>query len=63
VVTAAYEYIYLINGTVKYSLGDEVFEMKAGDSLFFDGGIPHVPINESRTMAILLVVYFFPESS
>lgn len=62
VVTSAYEYIYLVNGTVKYSLGDNAFEMKTGDSLFFDGGIPHVPINESRTIAIMLVIYFFPET-
>lgn len=62
VVTAAHEYIYLINGSVQYSLGDNVFEMKTGDSLFFDGRIKHVPINESKTMAIMLVVYFFHEN-
>ena len=63
VVTAAYEYIYLISGTVRYSLGDNVFEMQTGDSLFFDGNIPHVPVNESKMMAIILVVYFFSEGN
>lgn len=63
VVTSAFEYIYLTHGSVKYLLGDNVFEMQAGDSLFFDGNIPHVPHNESKTMAIMLVVYFFPETN
>jgi transcriptional regulator with XRE-family HTH domain len=63
VVTTAYEYVYLIHGTVRYSLGDQIFEMQAGDSLFFDGNIPHVPHNETKTMAIMLVVYLFTESN
>lgn len=63
VVTTAYEYVYLIHGIVKYSLGDQIFEIQAGDSLFFDGNIPHVPYNETKTMAIMLVVYFFTESN
>lgn len=63
VVTAAHEFIYLISGTIRYMLGDETLDMTTGDSLFFDGRIPHVPVNESKTMAIMLVIYFFTETS
>lgn len=59
VTTSAFEYIYLISGVVDYVLGDQVFNMKDGDSLFFDGNIPHVPRNKSNDTAILLVFYLF----
>lgn len=59
--TDAFEFIYLIKGQVKYSLGKKSIEMKAGDSLFFDGNIPHVPINEYKEIVSMLVVYFFSE--
>lgn len=59
VKTAAYEYIYLISGTLKYKLGKKTFNMKGGDSLFFDGTIPHVPVNAGKSTAVLLVAYLF----
>lgn len=58
VSTAGFEYIYLIKGTVQYQLGSETFELEEGDSLFFDGNIPHVPKNETSADAVLLVAYF-----
>lgn len=61
VKTLAYEYIYLITGQIDYVLGEHVFKMEAGDSLFFDGNISHVPTNNSDKMASLLVIYLFKE--
>ncbi|WP_373398098.1 XRE family transcriptional regulator [Algoriphagus halophilus] len=58
VSTSGFEYIYLIKGSLKFELGKEVFHMEEGDSLFFDGNIPHVPKNEQPNEAVLLVVYF-----
>ncbi|WP_206367154.1 helix-turn-helix domain-containing protein [Sphingobacterium sp. SGG-5] len=62
VTTHAYEYIYLISGTIEYALGDQTFHMREGDSLFFDGNIPHVPLNKSDKIATLLVFYLFNEA-
>lgn len=59
VTTKAFEYIYLITGEIEYVLGDQTFNMKEGDSLFFDGNIPHVPKNKSNQTATLLVFYLF----
>ncbi|EAZ79152.1 helix-turn-helix domain-containing protein [Algoriphagus machipongonensis] len=56
--TSGFEYIYLIKGKLTYELGDETLEMEEGDSLFFDGEMPHVPKNTQSNEAILLVVYF-----
>lgn len=37
------EFLYIIEGTVKYRHGDSVYELQAGDSLFFDADKPHGP--------------------
>jgi len=59
VSTEAHEYIYVLDGPLEYHLEKEVFKMNTGDSLFFDGKIPHHPINTSRKKVLMLVVYFF----
>lgn len=59
VTTAAFEYLYVITGDIKYHLEDTVLDLRAGDSIFFDGNIPHVPINETKKEATYLVIYFF----
>lgn len=58
VSTAGFEYLYIVSGTIRYELGTEVLQLETGDSLFFDGNIPHVPQNEGATDAVILVVYF-----
>ncbi|UBM59052.1 helix-turn-helix domain-containing protein [Marinilongibacter aquaticus] len=58
VSTDGFEYIYVVRGDIDYELGDKQFELCEGDSLFFDGGIPHVPINRKKSDALILVVYF-----
>ncbi len=61
VTTSAFEYIYLISGALRYYLEDKAFEMQEGDSLFFDGSIAHVPVNETSETAVMLVLYLFNE--
>ncbi|PZX56772.1 helix-turn-helix domain-containing protein [Algoriphagus chordae] len=57
VSTAGFEYIYILKGKIEYELGSEKFHLEEGDSLFFDGNIPHVPKNETSHDAVILVVY------
>jgi transcriptional regulator with XRE-family HTH domain len=57
VVTDGFTFLYLIEGNVNYLLADEVIPLETGDSLFFDGKIPHVPQNLSGSTAIMLVIY------
>ena len=59
VTTAAFEYLYVIQGEIAYHLGDNVFDLKTGDSIFFDGNIPHVPVNPTNEKVIYLVLYLF----
>ncbi len=57
VVTDGFTFLYLIDGNVDYLLEEETVKFKTGDSLFFNGRIPHVPMNLSSEVAVMLIVY------
>lgn len=59
VQTEAYEFKYMISGNIEYTVGNQQFELRQGDSLFFDGTELHNPVNNQSTDAIMLVIYFF----
>jgi len=57
VTTDGYEYLYILNGRVDYFLDNEHYTLEEGDSLFFNGNIPHVPENNTGKTATILVIY------
>jgi transcriptional regulator with XRE-family HTH domain len=57
VTTDGMEFIYLAAGHIDYQLGNATVTMKEGDSLFFDGRVPHLKINKSEQTARILVIY------
>lgn len=59
VTTDAYEFKYILSGECYYNIGDEEVLLKEGDSIFFDGRIPHVPVNKGAVTSKMLVLYFF----
>jgi transcriptional regulator with XRE-family HTH domain len=59
VKTEAYEYKYIVQGTVAYFIGNEKHTLYAGDSIFFDGRQGHRPENVGEDTALILVAYFF----
>lgn len=59
VVTEAFEYKYILSGTVDYLIGDQTYTLHEGDSLFFDGRLKHVPVNNGSVPCKMLIVYFF----
>ncbi|QEM14013.1 helix-turn-helix domain-containing protein [Mucilaginibacter rubeus] len=61
VETEAFEYKYILSGTIAYQFNDDVITLNQGDSMLFDGRIPHTPKNTGNTTASMLVVYFFEE--
>ncbi len=62
VTTDAFEFKYLVKGSVSYTIGDEVFAMEEGDSIFFDATEPHTPLNTGKEKALLLVAYIFNDA-
>lgn len=61
VETDAFEFKYVISGKCAYKIGTDVVELQTGDSIFFDGRIPHVPINNHNDHCVILVAYLFTE--
>jgi transcriptional regulator with XRE-family HTH domain len=61
VETDAFEYKYILHGQVEYQFNDDKIILNQGDSMLFNGRIPHTPKNLGTTTASMLVVYFFEE--
>ncbi|GEP94761.1 transcriptional regulator [Chitinophaga cymbidii] len=59
----AWEYQYVIKGTVEYQVHNEVHVLEAGDSIFFDGRLGHKPSNIGDDDARMLLISFFEEAS
>ncbi len=59
--TDAFELKFITAGEVEYKIGEKTYTLKQGDTLFFDGRDPHVPINKTQEQASMLVIYFFNE--
>lgn len=57
--TDALEFKYLLKGNIRYQIGEELYDMEEGDSLFFDATELHNPVNTGKKDAWLLVIYFF----
>ena len=56
------EFLQVLRGEVELVLGEETLRLSTGDSLYFDGRIPHVPRNRGRAVASVLVIYLIPPS-
>ncbi|GAA4906476.1 XRE family transcriptional regulator [Mucilaginibacter defluvii] len=61
VQTDAYEYKYILSGTVEYQFEDGSYTLRQGDSMLFDGRLAHTPKNAGKGTASMLVLYFFEE--
>ena len=59
VQTDAYEYKYILEGQINYHFDDKIVVLEKGDSLFFDGRIPHYPYNAGTEDVKMLVIYFY----
>ena len=63
VITDAWEFKYIINGECTYVIENVEVTVKEGDSLYFDGRLPHVPVNRTQAPCTMLVLYFYSENN
>ncbi len=49
------EFIFVLNGRCDYRVGDETFDLKAGDSLYFDARKPHAPHPKGGPVTFLAI--------
>jgi len=57
VTTEGDEFIFILQGSIDFQLGDEHLTLHQGDALFFDGRIPHVSKSLTGQPAQLLAIY------
>ncbi len=55
------EFIYMLEGVMVYVHGDARYEMKAGDSLVFDGEGPHGPETLVQLPVVFLTITAYPQ--
>lgn len=47
------EWIYVLEGQLEYAVGDEIFSMGPGDSLYFEATRPHAPLPQRGPVKLL----------
>ncbi len=55
------EFIYILEGEIEYRHGNQLYRMTAGDSLTFDGDIPHGPERLIKVPIRMLSVITYAE--
>jgi len=63
VITDAWEFKYIISGECTYIIDNEEVLVKEGDSIYFNGRLPHVPENRSAKDCVMLVLYFYSDNN
>lgn len=63
VITDAWEFKYILKGACTYIIDNEEVNVKKGDSIYFNGRSPHVPINRTNKECIMLVIYLFSDTN
>lgn len=57
------ETIYMLEGEIVYRHGNEVYPLKAGDTLFFDADAPHGPETLVKLPARYLSIISYPQAN
>ena len=50
------KFIYMMKGTMDASVGDDVFTLHGGDSLYFDASLPHSFRNKTKTESAAICI-------
>ena len=53
------EFVYVIDGCIDFTYGDEKYTMTPGDSIYFDACVPHGGISLGTKKARLMVMIYF----
>lgn len=56
------EFIYMLEGEIEYRCGQETFVLEPGDTLTFEGSVPHGPEHLTRCPIKFLSVIIYPKA-
>ena len=54
------EFVYVVEGTMELTLGDQIFSLKKGDAAYFNGSVAHKGAGVGKEQAITLNVLMIP---
>lgn len=57
------EFIYILEGEVEYGHGDKIFDLKPGDSLYFDADAPHGPKRHLKLPIRYISTISYPQTT
>jgi transcriptional regulator with XRE-family HTH domain len=57
--TDAFEFKFILKGSIEYQIEDKLYNLEEGDALFFDGRARHRLKNIGNSEALILIVYLF----
>lgn len=49
--------VYILDGNAKITIGDNIYELKSGESIVMPAGIPHALMAKDRFKMLLIVVF------
>jgi quercetin dioxygenase-like cupin family protein len=55
------EAVYVLEGSVEHTLGDQRTTLRAGDLIIVPRGVPHQLLNESQSAARCYIVFSSPD--
>ena len=58
IVHTGHEFIYCLNGSIRYQIDQEIYQLEQGDSLIFESHLPHCWVNNSGDTAQILLILF-----
>ena len=56
------EFLYMLEGVIEYRCGQQTYVLKPGDSLSFQGDVPHGPENLTQCPIKFLSIIIYPRS-
>jgi len=58
IVHTGHEFVYCLNGSIRYQIEKDEYDLKAGDSLLFEAYLPHCWENTSQDTAQILLIFY-----
>ena len=57
-VESGFKLNYILSGRCDYYVNEEIIQLEEGDTLYFDSGKSHMPVNRGQQAVIILSILF-----
>ncbi len=57
-VDSGFKLNYILSGRCDYYINEEIIQLEEGDTVYFDAGKSHMPVNRSQQAVVILTILF-----